>query len=45
MDIEEAIQIHGTDAVFTASSAGACEDFEPLKAMGLQVDTIDAALQ
>ncbi len=44
-DIEKAIQIHGTDAVFTASSAGACEDYEPLRAMGLHVSTLDEAAQ
>jgi hypothetical protein len=45
MEIKEAIQLYGADAVFTASSAGACEDYEPLRAMGLLVDTIDAADQ
>lgn len=41
-DIKKAIRIHGTDAVFTA--AGECEDFQPLRAMGLEVyDISDAA--
>ena len=44
-DIEEAIKIHGADAVFTASAAGACEDYEPLRALGLHVDTIGDAEQ
>ena len=43
MNIEEAIQIYGADAVFTAVSAGECEDFEPRKAMGLHIGTIDKA--
>ena len=42
-DVEEAIKIHGTDAVFTASAAGACEDFEPLRAMGIEVYDISDA--
>ena len=42
-DIEKAIQIHGADAVFTAASAGECEDYEPLKALGLHIGTIDEA--
>jgi hypothetical protein len=45
MTLDEAIKLHGADAVFTAASAGACENFEPLKAMGLHVDTIEAADQ
>jgi len=44
-DIEEAIKIHGADAVFTASAARACEDYGPLRAMGLHVDTLDEADQ
>lgn len=45
MDIKDAIRIYRADAVFTAASAGACEDFEPLRAMGLHVDTIEDAEQ
>ena len=45
MTVDEAIQKHGADAVFTAASAGACEDFEPLKVLGLYVDTIAEAEQ
>ena len=43
--VEEAIQRYGADAVFTASAAGACEDYEPLRALGLHVDSIEAADQ
>lgn len=45
MNIQEAIRIHGADAVFTAASAGACEDYEPLRAMGLHIGSIDEAEQ
>jgi hypothetical protein len=44
-DIEKAIQIHGANAVFAASAAGECEDYEPLRSMGLDVSTIDEAEQ
>jgi hypothetical protein len=43
LTVDEAIQLHGADAVFTAASAEACEDFEPLEALGLHVDTIEDA--
>lgn len=45
MTLEEAINLHGADAVYTAASAGACEDYEPLRTLGLHVDSIDAADQ
>jgi hypothetical protein len=44
-EIKKAIKIHGADAVFTAAAAGVCEGYEPLKAMGLHVDTIGDAEQ
>jgi hypothetical protein len=45
MNIKESIQIHGADAVFTAAAAGTCEDYGPLRAMGLHICTIDEAEQ
>jgi hypothetical protein len=45
LEIKAAIKIHGPDAVFTAAAAGECEDFEPLRAMGLDVSTIREAEQ
>ena len=44
-DIEKAILNHGVHALFTSASAGACEDYEPLKAMGLDVNSIEEAEQ
>ncbi len=41
MTIEKAIQKHGAMKVFEAAAAGECENFEPLKALGLDVSTID----
>jgi len=35
-EIIEAIQKYGADAVLTASAAGECENFEPLRAMGIE---------
>jgi hypothetical protein len=43
MNIEKAIQQYGADAVFTAAAAGACEDFEPLRAIGLEAYDISDA--
>ena len=43
MTLDEAINLHGADAVYTAASAGACEDYEPLRTLGMHVDSIEAA--
>ena len=43
MNIDAAIQKHGAMAVFEAGAAGECEDFEPLQALGLDVETIGEA--
>ncbi len=43
MNIDDAIKLHGADAVFTAASAGECEVFEPLRAMGLEAYNISDA--
>lgn len=42
-EVKAAIKIHGADAVFTASAAGECEDYEPLRAMGLEAYDISDA--
>ena len=45
MTVEEAIQLHGAMKVFEAGAAGECEDYAPLQALGLTVETIaDAEL-
>lgn len=43
MTIQEAIQIHGADAVFEASACGESGDFKPLRKLGLHVETMDEA--
>ena len=43
MTTDEAIQLHGADAAFTAASAGECEDYAPLQALGLNIETIEGA--
>ena len=43
MTVEEAIQKHGTMAVFEAGAAGECEDYAPLQALGLNIETIEEA--
>ena len=45
MTIEEAIQKHGAMAVFEAGAAGECENYAPLQALGLDVETIADAEQ
>ncbi len=45
MTIDEAIQKHGAMAVFEAGATGECEDYTPLKALGLGVETIADAEQ
>ena len=43
--VDEAIQKHGAMKVFEAGAAGECEDYAPLHALGLDVETIaDAEL-
>ena len=45
MTIEGAIKLHSAMKVFEAGAAGECEDYAPLKALGLDVETIaDAEL-
>ena len=45
MTTDEAIKRHGAMAVFEDGAAGECEDYAPLKALGLDVGTIaDAEL-
>ena len=43
MTVDEAIQKHGAMKVFEAGAAGECEDYAPLQALGLTVETIDEA--
>lgn len=43
--VEDAIKIHGAMAVFEAGAAGECEDYAPLQALGLDVETIEEAEQ
>ncbi len=40
---DEAILHHGAMKVFEAGAAGECEDYEPLRALGLDVETISDA--
>lgn len=45
MTVDETINLHGAMAVFEAGAAGECEDDAPLKALGLNIETIaDAEL-
>ena len=43
MTVKEAIQKHGAMAVFEAGTAGECEDYAPLQALGLDVETKEEA--
>ena len=43
MTTDEAIKRHGAMAVFEAGAAGECEDYEPLQALGLSIETIGEA--
>lgn len=41
--IDEAIQLHGGNAVFEASAYGESGDFAPLRKLGLSVEAMDEA--
>ena len=44
MTVDEAIQKYGAMEIFEASTAGECEeDYAPLQALGLNIETIEEA--
>ena len=45
MTVDEAIQHHGAMKVIEAGTAAECEDYAPLQALGLDVETIEEAEQ